>query len=314
MMTRRTLSRTIRLTLVLVAVLTGATPPAMLSAQMPTRKPIGILQPQDFPPPDEDVLFSTRLATEQAFASMTDHPQTYRLDFGGRPIRQISLNAQIAYGSSGLHRDLYTHIDFDVLIPIARHWLFTGGIDGGFNYRHYRIDGIVTEHPDYREALDDRTSFVIGTDLGAIYRRDDIGSITFGSQAHLTADGEEIATVSYLRYSSIDDGLRQTVFHPYFVHTFYSRERVQNYYKVGLRADLFRDRFFIEAAYETSRDVQTFAAAIGITLYKGLRLHYALDLPFRFDGRHAGTAAHTIAISYDLRCKPFQQPRRAGGR
>lgn len=314
-MTHRTLSRTIRLTLALAAVLTGSAPLTTLSAQIPTRKPLGILQPQDFPPTDEDLLFSSRLATEQGFSSMTDHPQTYRLDLGGRPMKQISIGGQIAYGSSGLHRDLYTQIDFGVLIPITHRWFFAGGIDGGFNHRHYRLDGIVTEHPAYQEALaDDRASFVIGTDLGAIYRRDDIGCIAFGSQAHLTADGEDIATVSYLRYSSIDDGLRQTVFHPYFVHTFYSRERTRHYYKVGLRTDLFRDRFFVEAAYETSKDVQTFAAAIGITLYKGLRLHYALDLPFRFDGRHAGTAAHTVAISYDLRRKPFQQPRRAGKR
>lgn len=103
-MTCRTLSRTIRLKLVLVAVLTGATPLATLIAQMPTRKPLGILQPQDFPPMDEDVLFSARLATEQAFASMTEHPQTYRLDLGGRPLKQFSVGAEIAYSGNGLHR------------------------------------------------------------------------------------------------------------------------------------------------------------------------------------------------------------------
>lgn len=313
-MTHRTLSRTIRLTLALAAVLTGSTPPETLSAQIPTRKPLSILQTHTLPPLDDKTLFAVRVATEQSFVSMTGHPQAYRLDLGGRPIEPLSLNAQIDYSGSGLHRDLYAQVGLGTLIPIARHWHLSGGIDGGFNYRHYRLEDIVTEHPAYSEALaDEHRQFTVGAQVGAVYGRKDIGTIAFGTQAHLTADGTDPVTVTYLRYRSPENGLRKTAFMPWLEHGFYCRERARHYYKAGLRAELFGGRFFIEAAYEASKDVQTAAAAIGITLCKGLALHYALDLPFRFKGGLCA-GAHTIAITYDLRRKPFQQPRIAGER
>ena len=82
-----------------------------------------------------------------------------------------------------------------------------------------------------------------------------------------------------------------------------------SYYKAGLRTDLFRGRFAIEVAYEASARTQTLAAGISFTLCKGLALSYDLSLPFRFDGRHAGTAAHTATLSYALRRKDLHRPR-----
>ncbi len=303
-----------KLCLTLAAVLTGASPIAPLSAQMPTLKPIGILRTHTLPPLDDKTLFSARVTTEQSFVSMTGHPQAYRLDLGGNPIQPLYIGAQIDYSGSGLHRDLYAQVCLGTLVPIARHWFLSGGIDGGFNYRHYRLEDIVTEHPNYGEALaDEHRQFTVGAQVGAVYGRTDIGRLAFGTQVHLTADGDDIASVTYLRYKSPEDGLRKTVFIPWLEHGFYSRERTRHYYKAGIRTELFSGRFFIETAYETSKDVQTAAAAIGITICKGLALHYALDLPFRFTGGLCA-GAHTIAISYDLRRKPFQQPRLAGGR
>lgn len=297
-----------------LSILTCATPLETLRAQIPTRKPLGILRTHTLPPLDDKTLFAARVTTEQSFVSMTGHPQAYRLDLGGRPIHPISLNTQIDYSGSGLHRDLYAQVGLGTLVPIARRWLLSGGIDGGFNYRHYRLEDIVTEHPYYNEALaDERRQFTVGAHVGTVYGRSGIGTIAFGTQIHLTDDGDDIATVTYLRYRSPEDGLRKTAFTPWLEHGFYSRERTRHYYKAGLRTELFGGRFFIEAAYEASKDMQTVAAAFGITLCKGLALHYALDLPSRFKGGLcAGT--HTIAISYHLKRKAFQQPQLADGR
>ncbi len=314
-MTARNAYLTASLTLAIATALTGTLPLATLNAQRPTAKSVGILLPQDFPPSDGNEIFSTRLATEQAFVAMPGHPQTYRLELRGRPLRQLSIGAQFAYGGSGLHRDLYTQLELGTIVPIARHWQLSGGIAGGFNLRHYRLSDIVSEHPAYHEILvEHNTNFSIGAHIGAHYGFEDAGYLAFGTQACVTADGKDAATVSYLRYRSFDNGVRTAVFSPYLVHRFYSRERTKHYYKAGLKTTLFRGRFSMEIAYEASARTQAFAAGIGFMPCQGLALSYDLSLPFRFDGRHAGTAAHTATLSYTLRRKDLHQPRNAEAR
>ena len=54
--------------------------------------------------------------------------------------------------------------------------------------------------------------------------------------------------------------------------------------------------------------ILTFAAGLSIGLCKGLTVSYDLSLPFYFNGRNAGAAAHTLAIAYRLQAQPPKTP------
>lgn len=275
--------------------------PPHAAAQLPTERPVGILSPQTLPPTLDAAVFGARLASEQDFVSMPGHPQNYRLDLFGRPIRQLFIGGHVAHASAGLRQELSAEIDLAADLNLSPDWRFFGGLAAGMLHRHYRRDGIVSEHPFYDEAIaDNRFRYTVGVLANATYATDGGQRLGFGSRADLTTDDKTVSTRSYVFFENQDPNQAKAACHTYFVHSFYSHLRTKHYYKAGCRLDLFQKRLAIEAAYEASADLQTFATGIAFGLYKGLTLSYDLSLPFRFDGRQAGAVAHTVALSYRL--------------
>lgn len=278
-----------------------AWPPPHAAAQLPTERPVGILSPQTLPPTFDAAVFGTRISSEQDFVAMPGHPQTYRLDLFGRPLRQLYLGGHVAHGGSGLQRTLSGEINLAADLAIAPDWRFFGGLAAGIGYRYYQRDNIVTEHPFYDEALTDtRFRYTVGAMANLTHETPKGRRWGFGSRADLATDDKTVSTRSFLFYESDARQQAKTACRAYFVHSFYRHLKTGHYYKAGCRLDLFQRRFAIEAAYEASANLQTLAAGLAIGLCKGLTVSYDLSLPFYFNGRSAGAAAHTIAVAYRL--------------
>lgn len=277
-----------------------AAAPQRATAQLPTDKPIGILAPQTLPPLLDTVTFGARLASEQAFLSMPGHPQTYRLDLCGWILPQFYLGGSLTHEASGLRNETTGEIDLAVDLALSPDWRFFGGINGAVGYRHYRSTGIISEYPFYDEAIaDGRFRYTVGTTTNAIYGWDDY-RLGFGIRADLATDNKAVSTVSHFFFDSDPSAAANVSYRAYLIHSFYSDKTVQNYYKAGLRLDIFQRRFAVEAAYEASADIQTVGAGLSVGICKGLSLSYDLSMPFRFNGRHAGAVAHTFALNYHL--------------
>ncbi|MDE6112215.1 MAG: hypothetical protein K2G46_02205 [Bacteroidales bacterium] len=283
--------------------------PQRAAAQLPTERPVGILCPQTLPPTLDTAVFGVRLASEQAFVSMPGHPQSYRLSLFGRPIRQLFIGGHLAHASSGLRKEPSGEIDLAADLNLTPDWRFFGGLAAGICHRHYRRDGIVSEHPFYEEALDDdRFRYTVGVLTAATYTIGDGQRLGFGTRADLTTDDKCVSTRSFVFFENKDPNQAKAAYRTYFVHSFYSHLKTKLYYKAGCRLDLFQRRFAIEAAYEASADLQTLAAGLSIGLCKGLTVSYDLSLPFYFNGRNAGAAAHTVAIAYRLQATTTKAP------
>ncbi len=275
--------------------------PQRAAAQLPTEHFVNILCPQTLPPALDAARLGARLASEQDFVAMPGHPQSYRLDLFGRPIRQLFIGGNVAHASSGLRQELSAEIDLAADLSLSPDWRFFGGLAARMRHRHYRRDGIVSKHPFYDEALaENRFRYTVGVLTAATYDFGDGQRLGFGTRADLATDDKSVCTRSYVFFDNKDPKQAKAACHTYFVHSFNSGLKTKHYYKAGCRLDLFQKRLALEAAYEASADLQTFATGISIGLYKGLTLSYDLSLPFRFDGRHAGMAAHTVALSYRL--------------
>ena len=283
--------------------------PQHAAAQLPTERPAGILSPQTLPPTLDAAIFGTRLGSEQDFVAMPGHPQTYRLDLFGRPLRQLYLGGHVAHGGSGLQRTLSGELNLAADLAIAPFWRFFGGLAAGIGYRYYQRDNIVTEHPFYDEALaDTRFRYTVGAMANLTHETPKGRRWGFGSRADLVTDNKTVTTRSFLFYESDAQNQAKTACRAYFVHSFYGHLKTKHYYKAGCRLDLFQRRFALEAAYEASASLQTFAAGLSIGLCKGLAVSYDLSLPFYFNGRNAGAAAHTLAIAYRLQAQPPKTP------
>ena len=281
--------------------------PPYAAAQPPTERHVGILSPQTLPPTFDAAVFGARISSEQDFVAMPGHPQTYRLDLFGRPLRQLYLGGHVAHEGSGLQRTLSSEINLAADLAIAPDWRFFGGLAAGIGYRYYQRDNIVTEHPFYDEALTDtRFRYTVGAMTNLTHETPQGRRWGFGSRADLVTDDKTVSTRSFLFYESDAQQQAKTACRAYFVHSFYSHMNTKHYYKAGCRLDLFQRRFAIEAAYEASADLQTLAAGLSIGLCKGLTVSYDLSLPFYFNGRNAGAAAHTVAIAYRLQA-PMQK-------
>ena len=281
--------------------------PPHAAAQLPTERSVGILSPQTLPPTFDAAVFGARISSEQDFVAMPGHPQTYRLDLFGRPLRQLYLGGHVAHEGSGLQRTLSSEINLAADLAIAPDWRFFGGLAAGIGYRYYQRDNIVTEHPFYDEALTDtRFRYTVGAMTNLTHETPQGRRWGFGSRADLVTDDKTVSTRSFLFYESDARQQAKTACRAYFVHSFYSHMKTKHYYKAGCRLDLFQRRFAIEAAYEASANLQTLAAGLSIGLCKGLTVSYDLSLPFYFNGRNAGAAAHTVAIAYRLQT-PMQK-------
>lgn len=305
MKTKRFTKRTAAIIYTFLTVIACAPPHA--AAQPPTERPVGILSPQTLPPTFDAAVFGARISSEQDFVAMPGHPQTYRLDLFGRPLRQLYLGGHVAHEGSGLQRTLSSEINLAADLAIAPAWRFFGGLAAGIGYRYYQRDNIVTEHPFYDEALTDtRFRYTVGAMTNLTHETPQGRRWGFGSRADLVTDDKTVSTRSFLFYESDARQQAKTACRAYFVHSFYSHMKTKHYYKTGCRLDLFQRRFAIEAAYEASADLQTLAAGLSIGLCKGLTVSYDLSLPFYFNGRNAGAAAHTVAIAYRLQA-PMQK-------
>ncbi|MDE6515324.1 MAG: hypothetical protein K2L03_04730 [Bacteroidales bacterium] len=305
MKTKRFTKRTAAIIYTFLTVIACAPPHA--AAQPPTERPVGILSPQTLPPTFDAAVFGARISSEQDFVAMPGHPQTYRLDLFGRPLRQLYLGGHVAHEGSGLQRTLSSEINLAADLAIAPAWRFFGGLAAGIGYRYYQRDNIVTEHPFYDEALTDtRFRYTVGAMTNLTHETPQGRRWGFGSRADLVTDDKTVSTRSFLFYESDARQQAKTACRAYFVHSFYSHMKTKHYYKTGCRLDLFQRRFAIEAAYEASADLQTLAAGLSIGLCKGLTVSYDLSLPFYFNGRNAGAAAHTVAIAYRLQT-PMQK-------
>lgn len=292
----------------LLTVLVG--PPPRAAAQLPTEHPVGILSPQTLPPTFDAAVFGARISSEQDFVAMPGHPQNYRLDLFGRPLRQLYLGGYVAHEGSGLRRTLSGEINLAADLAIAPDWRFFGGLAAGIGYRYYQRDNIVTEHPFYDGALNDtRFRYTVGAMANITHETPQGRRWGFGSRADLATDDKTVSTRSFLCYESDARQQAKTACRAYFVHSFYSHLKTRHHYKAGCRLDLFQRRFALEAAYEASTKLQTFAAGLSIGLCKGLTMSYDLSLPFYFNGRSAGAAAHTIAIAYRLPSQPRKAPK-----
>ena len=308
MKTKRLTKRTAVIIYTFLTVIAWAQPHA--AAQLPTERSVGILSPQTLPPTFDAAVFGARISAEQDFVAMPGHPQTYRLDLFGRPLRQLYLGGHVAHEGSGLQRTLSSEIHLAADLAIAPDWRFFGGLAAGIGYRYYQRDNIVTEHPFYDEALaDTRFRYTVGAMTNLTHETPQGRRWGFGTRADLVTDDKTVSARSFLFYESDARQQAKTACRAYFVHSFYRHLKIRHYYKAGCRLDLFQRRFAIEAAYEASADLQTVAAGLSIGLCKGLTLSYDLSLPFYLNGRNAGAAAHTVAIAYRLQAPTQKAPK-----
>lgn len=308
---------------VLTAILAAISEPA--AAQIPNEKPVVVLPERPLFEQGEPPLFWGQLTTQQTFLSTPHHPQTYRLDLGGKVHPRLALGGQISMLSHGFRQALYAQTDMEVRLNPSAEWQILCGLHAGFNYATFRFDEVITEHPFWQDVIEhDGARYLAGTSMGAGYTSLEHYHWGWQSQAFIESDGKTWSLHNRFFFHTPERPQNSYRFTTFLTHRFYRKTSQtehtstqteqtpsptpQHYYALGLQADLLEARLGFETTYETSREVQTFALGVRFTLCKGLSVQYAFNLPFRFSGLQTGAPTHLLQLRYQLYKQTLSRP------
>ncbi len=277
------------------------------AAQIPTEKQVPFGAEFSLSDLEERPPFFAQAAVWQTFLSMPQHPQTYRLDLGGRPHQRLDLSGQLAMGLSGFRRELYAQLNMSAHLNPAPTWQLSGGLHVGVHHLSFRFEDVVTEHPSsYTDLAHNGMRYLTGGSIETIHTLTEHRQIGWLSQAFLESDGKTWTLHNQFFFHAPAKPKNPYRLQCFFAHRYYRwkeqtlERKPQHYYTLGGQADLLEVRLGFEAAYEASREVQTFTLGTNFTLCKGLSVHYAFNLPFRYNGLQTNAPTHLLRLRYQL--------------
>lgn len=279
------------------------------SAQIPTQKQLPLLSEYTQSASEKQPLFWAQTSVWQTFLSMPRHPQTYRIDLGGTPHRRLDLSGQVCMKLSGFRRELYAQVNMAAHLNPAPSWQLSGGLHVGLRHLSFRFEEVITEHPsDLTNLAHDEMRYLTGVSIKTTHTLPEHHRMGWQSQAFLESDGRTWTWLNQFFFHSPARPQTPYDLQGFIAHRYYQwrtleqtlERKPQHYYTLGGQAELLESRLGFEVAYEASREVQTFVLGAHFTLCKGLSVHYAFNLPFRYNGLQPNAPTHFLRLSYQL--------------